>query len=38
MIDVQAELYTIGRKAVLEQYPEVELSSTLTLCVYHRGR
>ena len=31
MIDVQAELYTIGRKAVLEQYPEVELSSTLTL-------
>lgn len=31
MIDVQAELYTIGRKAVLDKYPNAELSSTLTL-------
>lgn len=31
MIDVQAELYTIGRKAVIEEYPDAELSSTQTL-------
>lgn len=31
MIDVQAEIYTIGRNAVLDKYPDVELSSTLTL-------
>ena len=31
MIDVQAELYTIGRNAVLEQFPDAVLSSTETL-------
>lgn len=31
MIDVQAELYTIGRQAVLDKFPNAELSSTVTL-------
>ena len=31
MIDVQAELYTIGRQAILEEHKEVTLSSTTTL-------
>ena len=31
MIDVQAELYTIGREAILTQYPKTEVSSTYTL-------
>lgn len=31
MIDVQAELYTIGRQAVLDKFPNAELSSVFTL-------
>ena len=31
MVDVQAELYTIGRNVVLDKYPNAELSSTYTL-------
>lgn len=35
MIDVFAELYTIGRNAVIEEYPNAEVSSTQTLKPTH---
>ena len=31
MIDVQSELYTIGREAIITDYPETEVSSTYNL-------
>lgn len=31
MIDVQSEIYTIGRDAILTDYPETEISSTYNL-------
>lgn len=35
MIDVQAELYTIGRQAIVEAFPDVEVSSTAVLKPEH---